>query len=100
MYRVLTYFISKNLIAIPSQLVQPLAFQIVIYFGVGLEVTVEKFFIFYLISLAMTMSASSIGMMLSCIFSNEEKTLQISPIIMMPMFIFSGFFANSGSYPE
>lgn len=75
MYKVLPYFISKTLIAIPSQLLQPLAFQIVIYFGVGLDVTVEKFFIFYLASLAMTMSASSIGMVLSSIFSKEETAL-------------------------
>lgn len=50
--------------------------------------------------LLLCVASSSIGYFVSSLFSREETAVMISPLITMPLFLFSGFFSNNGSYPE
>lgn len=45
------------------------------------------------------MVATSVGYLVSSIFSKAEDAVNIAPIIIMPMILFGGFFSNSANYP-
>ena len=72
-------------------------FSIIVYFKIGLMITANQFWYFYLIIFLITQCASSFGYFLSSIFNKEEMAVAISPVIMMPIVLFGGQFANSGN---
>jgi hypothetical protein len=39
MYTIVPYYITKTIVELPIQIVVPVVFEIVVYFGVGLNVT-------------------------------------------------------------
>jgi ABC-type transport system involved in multi-copper enzyme maturation permease subunit len=43
---------------------------------------------------------TSLGYFLSSIFNKQEDAVGISPVILMPLVLFGGLFANSGGYPD
>ena len=100
MYHVSPYFFSKMVTELPVLIFQPLLWTVIIYFGVGLTVTAEKFWIFYVTMFLLSICASSFGYFVSSLFSSEENALGIAPVILMPLMLFSGFFSNAGSYPD
>ena len=99
MYNVTPYYLTKVAMEFPIQLVTPMLWWIITYFGVGLTLTAEKFFMAYCINFMLTFCASSLGYFLSSLFESEENAVSLSPVILMPLMLFSGFFSNSGSYP-
>jgi ABC-type multidrug transport system permease subunit len=46
MYGVFSYFMSKSLLEVPFQTIMPILFSLIVYFGVGLEIAAEEYFIF------------------------------------------------------
>jgi ATP-binding cassette subfamily G (WHITE) protein 1 len=100
MYVVSAYYLTKILAEIPVYFLSPLLMEIIVYFGIGLTVTAAKFFYFYLVMLLITLAASALGYFCSSIFTSPENAVGISPIILMPIMLFGGLFANSGSYPS
>lgn len=100
MYSVPAYYMAKVLVETPIIAFTPLLNAIIVYFGIGTTVTASQFFYFYLISLLIAMSASSVGYFVSSIFAKAEDAVNIAPIIVMPMVLFGGFFANSSNYPD
>ena len=98
MYSVTAYYLAKIAIEVPILIVLPMIFEIIVYFGVGFGRTTEQFFLFYAILLLLSISASSLGYFVSSIFTNAETASMVSPLIILPFMLFSGFFANAGSY--
>ena len=98
MYKVPPYYGSKVMIETPLLALLPMLTSIIVYFEIGTTVTATQFFYFYLILLLIAFFGASIGYLLSSIFSHEETAIHISPVIMMPMILFGGFFSNSGNY--
>jgi hypothetical protein len=54
MYVVSAYYLAKVMAEFPFLILTPLLLQILIYFGIGLTVTVGKFFYFYLVLFLLT----------------------------------------------
>jgi ATP-binding cassette subfamily G (WHITE) protein 1 len=80
--------------------ITPLLFQIIVYFGVGLTVTVAKFFYFYLVMFLLVLASSAVGYFCSSLFVKAEDAVSISPTIVMPMVLFGGLFTNVDTYPS
>jgi ABC-type multidrug transport system permease subunit len=99
MYSVYSYYLARLLVDTPIQLLLPLFFSLIIYFQVGLTITVTQFSHFYLGLLLLAMSCSGIGYVLSTIIHNEEATVPMSTLVMMPSIQFGGFLVNAGSIP-
>lgn len=78
----------------------PLLYSCIVYFGVGLTATAGQFFYFYLIHFLIAFCAASFGYFISSIFEQAETAVGMAPIIILPIMLFSGFFSNSGSYPD
>lgn len=99
MYNVSPYFATKTIAEFPITILKPMLTSCILYFGIGLTRSASKFFLFYLSLFLCSLTSQSLGYFLSSIFNQEETAVQLAPIILMPMVLFSGFFSNSGSYP-
>lgn len=95
MYSVTTYYLAKILVETPVLSFTPMLFSLIVYFGVGLTISASQFFIFYVSLLLIVQCAASWGYFMSSIFEKEEMATLLSPIIVMPLILFGGQFANS-----
>ncbi len=73
---------------------------LILYWFVGLASTTSQFFIFYLISFLIGFVGSSMGLMLGSVVTDAKAVSAITPILLIPFFIFSGLFKNAGNYPD
>merc|ERR1719204_798622 len=99
MYRVDTYFIAKQLVDLPLYLVEPVILTTILYWMVGLNSDVGRFFVACGIVLLVTQVVLSVGYLLSCISPNVDVALGIAPVVIIPFMLFGGFFLNSDSVP-
>lgn len=97
MYKVSSYYAAKIVIETPILSFTPMLFAVIVYFKIGLTITASQFFYFYLIILLLAQCAASFGYFMSSIFTREEMAVALSPVIMMPIILFGGQFANSGN---
>ena len=95
MYSVSAYYIAKIIIETPILLMTPMIYSLIIYFGIGLTITASQFFLFYCTLALVVQTSASFGYFLSSIFTKEETAVQLSGVIMMPIVLFGGQFANS-----
>lgn len=96
-YGILPYFFTKTFIEIPFMFIFPVLFTAITYFAIGFEDHADKFF-FFSFALCMTVICSaSYGMVIDVIFRSTATAF--GGIIMMPLILFGGFFANAGDYP-
>lgn len=82
MYSVTAYYLAKVLADLPVQLITPIVFTVIVYFGIGMTIEASKFFYFYLILMLLTQCAASFGYFMSSIFNREETAVSLAPIIM------------------
>ncbi|TNV86565.1 hypothetical protein FGO68_gene1560 [Halteria grandinella] len=99
MYGVTSYYFARIMIDAPIQTILPLIFSMIIYFKIGLTISVYQFFHFYLALLLLATSCSGVGYCLSTMVTQEEAVVPLSTLIMMPAIQFGGFLVNSGSIP-
>ena len=97
MYDVGPYYLPKIIVEIPITSILPMIFALIVYFKMGLTITVSQFFYFYLITLLLAHSSTSIGYAISTLFNKEEDALSMTGLIMLPFVMFGGQFANSGN---
>ena len=67
------------------------------YWFVGLSNTASQFFIHYLIAYLMTLNGISIGILLGTIILDGKSFGVINPMAIVPFFLVSGFFKNTGT---
>lgn len=67
------------------------------YWFVGLSSTATQFFIFYLVAYLLTVNGVSLGLMLGSMVTDAKSVSVVTPIILLPFFLFSGYFKNSGN---
>ena len=70
---------------------------LIMYWFVNLSSTVEQFFIFYFIAYLMTINGISLGLMLGSMVLDQKSVSVVTPLVLMPFFLFSGFFKNTGN---
>ena len=96
----LPYFISRNIIEIPFLFLFPLFNNLILYWMVGQANTAEQFFLFYFISVIVGFAGSSLGLFIGSISKDEKTGSALTPIIILPIFIFSGVFKNRDNLPD
>lgn len=100
MYGVVPYYLSKLVIDLPVLLIAPMVLTLIVYFGIGLEITGKQFWLFYLALFLMGFCANSLGVMLSTAVSHTETALSIAPLFVMPMLLLTGMLANVTTIPK
>lgn len=97
MYNVLPYYLAKVLIDIPVVALVSMIFSCTTYFGIGMTITANQFFLFFACLYLVGESAASLGFFISSIFEHEETAVSLAPVIVMPLILFGGQFTNSGT---
>lgn len=95
MYSVSAYFWTKTIAQLPPIILTTILTSIIVYFGIGLTITVGKFFNFLLILFLLSFSAIATGTLISSLYANAESACLAAPIFVMPYAILGGFFVNS-----
>lgn len=99
-YRVSAYFFSKIICdVIPMRLIPVILFSAITYFMLGLQVTVEQFFLYVLTLFLVAMSASGIAFFFSAtvrIFAIANLCIALTYVFMM---VFSGLLVNVSTIP-
>ena len=100
MYDVTSYYLAKITTETPLLIISPMIFAVIVYFKIGLMITAAQFFYFYLILELLTQTAASFGYFMSSIFNKEETVTALAPIVVMPLILFGGQFANPQNIPD
>jgi len=100
-YRVSAYYLAKLLCdIIPLRIIPLIAFSVISYFMVGLQMNVNKFFIFFLNLFLTNMAASGMGFVISAsvrVFAIANLFVSLAYIVMM---VFGGLLVNIQTMPS
>ena len=98
-YRISAYWVGKQLSLLPWQLLFPSLFIVVAYFMIGLQQTLEKFFIFYATIVFVGLFTGSVGLILG---ASLPPTIAgaIAPLNNILAIVFAGFLVNLDNIPK
>ncbi|XP_068242459.1 protein white-like [Palaemon carinicauda] len=99
MYRTDVYFVAKNIAEFPMTIVVPTVLISIAYFMIGLNPLAKKFFIALAVLIFVCNTATSFGVMLSCLAPNPKVALGLGSFLLIPFMVFGGFLLNSDSVP-
>ncbi|XP_060593435.1 protein white-like [Ruditapes philippinarum] len=99
LYSVDIYFMCKVLAELPSFIFIPIAFCGICYWMIGLFSSLKAFLIFSAVLLLVANVAVSYGYIVSTMSNSVSMALALAPPMMMPLFMFGGFFVNTSTNP-
>ena len=70
------------------------------YWFVGLSDTLVQFWIYYLVAYLITINGSSLGLMMGSVILDQKAVGAVTPIVLLPVILFSGFFKNTANLSE
>lgn len=98
-YRVSSYFVGKTLADVPHQVIFPTIFGVIAYWMIGLNPGADRFFIFLLTNVVISVTAQSFGLLLSALIPSAEAAMGLSQLLTTVMMVFGGFYMNVVSIP-
>ncbi len=98
-YSLSSYFITRCFSEIIINILNSFILSSIIYFSTGLQNSFIKYIIFTSIISFCTLCGNSFGILIGTMFSKLEIGLSISPLIIIPILLFSGLFQNIDSIP-
>jgi len=99
LYRLPAYFISRNIVEIPFKIIFCLIGMTIIYFMIGYQEIAGKYFIMVLVGIVQEFAGTALGIFMASLFEDIAVALAVTPMALMPLMIFSGFFVNSSTIP-
>jgi ATP-binding cassette subfamily G (WHITE) protein 1 len=99
-YSLSAYFASKVIVELPFHVFSPILLAVIAYFLIGLQTrTVYAFFLFLLTNILLALCGNSMGMFFASVFPDLKVALALTPMIIMPLMLFSGLFVNNDAIP-
>eukprot|EP00126_Sphaerothecum_destruens_P012373 Sdes_comp21223_c0_seq1m19876 len=98
-YQSISYYLSHVVVEFPISLLRTFFWSIIIYFGVGLEITAPQFFFFWLIVLIVADLGFAIAQFSSALSPTEDVAAAAMASIPPFLLIFSGFFIERSQIP-
>jgi ABC-type multidrug transport system permease subunit len=95
-----TYYLSKILVEIPFTLISPIIFCFILYWLVGLNSQINRFFMFLLIIIIESIVAMFMGIFVSGLSPSVEIATAIAPPLNIVFFMFAGVFINLKNLPK
>ena len=99
MYHTFPYFAAKVMCDVPLKVVAPSLFGTIAYWTVGFQASGHKFALAIATLVLLAHAGTAMGLFLACLFPQIEVALQVAPLVVMPLMMFSGFFLNPESTP-
>ena len=66
---------------------------------IKLSPTALQFFLFYIITVLINICGNSVGLLLGSVITDAKSVATVTPIVILPFLLFSGYFKNSGNIP-
>ncbi|RKO84503.1 ABC-2 type transporter-domain-containing protein, partial [Blyttiomyces helicus] len=98
-YTLAAYFMSKVMVEMPFQIVPPWLGLTIVYWMVGLQNDIGKYFIIVLFVVLSAVTGFTLGIFFASIFSTLETALATAPLVLLPLMLFSGLFVNAVTIP-
>ncbi|EAR83932.3 ABC transporter family protein (macronuclear) [Tetrahymena thermophila SB210] len=96
-YRVSSYFMGKLLIELPYIILYPLLLVVVCYWLVGLRT--EGFLLCAFVLILMSLTGNGLGLMTGAMFASPQASAAMSPMLLLPFLMFSGYYSNLDYLP-
>jgi len=93
------YFLSKVGVEAPFFVIFPWLQATITYWMVGLQQDAAKYFILCSIVVLCAVSGFALGIFFACVFNSLEMALAITPVVLLPLMLFSGLFINQNAIP-
>ncbi|CAD8042834.1 unnamed protein product [Paramecium primaurelia] len=95
LYTTFSYFMGKSFVEIPFCLITPIIQELILYWMVGLNHMNSGIVITHIFIAVLTcLNGNSIGLMAGCAFNDIKAATGFVPLALLPLFAFSGFYAN------
>lgn len=94
-YSAWSYSLAKSVAEFPFQIVFPTLFSCIAYFMIGFYESASAFFAFWILVVLLANCAYSFGLMCASVFPTAEAAFAAVPIVVMPLSIVAGLFANT-----
>ncbi|KAL2232271.1 ABC transporter G family member 22 [Sesamum indicum] len=92
MYKLSAYLIARNTSDLPLDLLLPIVFLTIIYFMVGLKLTLPAFFLTLLSIFLSIIAAQGLGLAIGAAFMDVKKATTLASITVMAFMLSGGFF--------
>lgn len=99
-YRISAFYLSKQFVEIPLDLMMPVIFCVVIYWATGLEADAGKFFIFTAAILLDVSISYAIGLWISSAILNAARGAVLATTYFVFTMLLGGFYINNDSMPD
>ncbi|CAI2175213.1 15776_t:CDS:10 [Funneliformis geosporum] len=94
-YRLLSYFLSKQIAELPLTLAHPVVFTIIVYWVSGLLPDFGIFVAYLFVILLSTLTAQSFGYFFGATLLNVQKSMIISTVFMLSTMLLGGFYVKN-----
>lgn len=99
MYHVSAYYLSKVISEMPMRIFGNMLYAIILYWFVGLRAEARRFFTFFGIILMQAISTQALAFFTSALAKNTQMALAGTPMMLIILILFGGFFINLESLP-
>ncbi|KAJ2663369.1 hypothetical protein IW148_002499 [Coemansia sp. RSA 1199] len=96
-YGLPAYFVSKNMIELPIQMLVPIIYASISYWLLGLRSDGVKFVIYTAVCICLNLCGFSFGLLLGSVFNNMSTILAALPGMFLPFLLFGGLLVNTGN---
>ncbi|KAJ2366687.1 hypothetical protein H4S01_002568 [Coemansia sp. RSA 2610] len=96
-YGLPAYFVSKNLVELPIQVVLPIVYSAIAYWLLGLRSDGTKFVLFTVVCVCMNLCGYSFGLLLASALPDMSTILAALPAVFLPFLLFGGLLVNTGN---
>ncbi|KAJ0412725.1 hypothetical protein ATCC90586_002355 [Pythium insidiosum] len=100
LYHVWLWYLAKNIVEFPLQLILPLLFLVPMYFLMGFDASADMFFEFFAFTALAASTATGLGYLVSCLSRRVDLAPVLGILFMLPFILFGGLFLNSASTPS
>lgn len=105
MYRTTSFYLGRTIGDLPFQTLNIVLFSTIVFWMIGYSNQADgleaasMYFMYMLILVLMSNVAASMGWLLSIIAPNPGVALAITPLTLIPLMMFSGFYVNTENIP-
>ncbi|KAJ1787822.1 hypothetical protein LPJ59_005661, partial [Coemansia sp. RSA 2399] len=96
-YGLPAYYLSKNLVELPVQIIVPILYSCICYWPLGFQRDGVKFVIFMVTCISLNLCGYSIGMLLAIVCKTMSAIVAALPLVFVPLLLFGGLFVNTGN---
>ncbi|EKX39026.1 hypothetical protein GUITHDRAFT_58672, partial [Guillardia theta CCMP2712] len=97
MYSTFAYFLAKIIVELPHNIIFPFIQANIVYFLLELQLSAHHWITWWVVCVLVDDAVYYDS--LACLFKDLEATVQIAPVFILPLTLFSGFFVNQKGIP-